>query len=241
MRLPLILLLTLLGSLLSPPVFGQAASAPALPDGVPGIYGDVCCLDWQRTDIGRRVAWGYKRLDGSAAIWYVHCRHGVCDLGAWDDFLVGVKNASDPIAYAKAAMTSISTPMNCADPLNTPLCDETKTWLDTVVRPQLRVAYPVAASAPTPPASSPPPTPTTKVWIVTPSGTTLTRPAYPLLNGKRASAFDAQVRSRAPCDCSVGNKFSEFFGLVTYCKVNLADVTPVTTVPHVAACTEVAQ
>jgi hypothetical protein len=68
-------------------------------------------------------------------------------------------------------------------------------------------------------------------WIVTPSGSAAFRPAFAVVNGKRAGLADNEAATRAPCDCTT--KFVELGGLVTYC---LASPRTPTSVPHVTAC-----
>lgn len=80
----------------------------------------------------------------------------------------------------------------------------------------------------------PPPPPPVATWIVTPSGTAATRPAYPVVNGKRSSSPGSSAKVREPCDCAA-LKLVEF-GIVNYCLVPPSSLVPTTTMPHVAGC-----
>lgn len=71
-----------------------------------------------------------------------------------------------------------------------------------------------------PPASTPPPAP---AWVVAKNGTSVTRPAFPVVNGKRSYSSDGSVPVGSTCDCTT--KLVE--GSLTFCQVAAA---------HVAVC-----
>jgi hypothetical protein len=79
-----------------------------------------------------------------------------------------------------------------------------------------------AASAPTLPAAwcgpaptPPAPAPALSPYVVTPAGVALTRPAYPVLAGKRSTTATGSAVPGQPCDCAALQIIE--FNVVRYC------------------------
>ena len=84
------------------------------------------------------------------------------------------------------------------------------------------------------------PAPPADTWLVTAAGSVVTRPAYPLVAGKRGLISDNTAKTGTVCDC-VATKLPESFAggliVVTYCAVLPASLTAPSPLVHVAACT----
>jgi hypothetical protein len=76
-----------------------------------------------------------------------------------------------------------------------------------------------------------------ETWRVAPSGTATQRTAYERKADGSRGTPDGWAKVREACDCSTGNKITEYAGLVTYCVVAHTSLVAAKTTPHLAACT----
>jgi hypothetical protein len=157
-------------------------------------------LDYFRGPVGWHLAWFTQSpVDGKIYSDGLSCKHGVCNLGAFGDYIR--LSRLDPDEYARGvdALEKLKALGKIDCVAEKPLCDERATWLDTK-RPMAEAMFALKA-APIPPL---PPVLPAITYVVRSNGTNLTRPAYPVVNGVRGTVEVGRATVGASCTLSLG-------------------------------------
>jgi hypothetical protein len=198
------------------PVFGQASPEEEVtpPPSLPA-YAERCIpvfgcfrgfegLNYARPEggVGWHIWWfkqGYDK-DGKVVLYSdgISCRHGVCDIPAFVDWMVANRATghwSEQYQNAIDKMKALGT-LDCV--VEKPLCDERKALIDAE-RPMAEAMFALKANP-----LQPIPVYVVKSLICTadPTGATCTRPVYEVVNGVKGTKEVARVLVGTTCDMS---------------------------------------
>ena len=164
-------------------------SAHAAPSCVPLVYGNqIGDTFGKRTNEGRFLHW-YCKSGDKIIPEGLSCVHGAClPVGNFFENLDAYKQSADPVARVKTEWDKAFLPGSCEKATGT-----LKTVCDDMFL-SMRENWPVAATP------APPPPPPAPAYKVKPNGSSLTRPAYTLINGVRGTKEVARASVGAACD-----------------------------------------
>jgi hypothetical protein len=187
--------------LLAALLVGMASSAMAEPWPCDPFFTGEPVGRWgfERTDDGRFTYHYCKHADGRITAHGIVCEHGKClPVGSFAEKVDEIRGSPDRVAAAKAAIEQHFSGDLCKPPATEKLARICAAQGLKIEANRPKPPEPAAsAPAPAPPASAPAPVYT---HGVKPNGTSLSRPAYALVNGVRGTKEISRATVGADCD-----------------------------------------